>query len=138
MMDKELNFYRAVGVPEYQNYLRSGYVFSGREWVECNLEMEKQGFSFADIKKIVDVGGWKEGVNYTRDIPRDVIMRVAGLSDKEFQLPKIDFFPARYVNVVNIDFSRVKIVYDPRAAILSEPLCLTERLVPELSMFRVM
>jgi len=130
------NFYRAIGLEEYQNYRENRRVFSEREWVEYNLEKNRDGFGFANIKAIVDAGGWKEGENYTDDIPRDIIIKVRGLFWEEFQLPKINISPLRYVNVVDIDFSRVEIVYDPRATVLNEPLELEERLVPELHLFK--
>ena len=135
MAKQKFNFYRAIGLEEYQNYQENGYVFSGREWVEYNLEKDKGGFRFSNIKAIVDAGGWVEGKNYTHDIPRDVIIKVFGLLGEEFQLPKINVAPPRYTNIVSIDFSRAQIIYDPRATVLDAPLLLEKRLVPELHLF---
>ena len=135
-MPNRLNFYRAIGLEEHQNYRENGYVFSEREWVEYNLERGMDGFRFANIKAIVDAGGWIEGKNYTHDIPRDIIIKVLGMLGEEFQLPKINITPPRYINIVPIEFSRVKVVYDPRATVLDTPLLLEERLVPELHLFK--
>lgn len=133
---EKLNFYRAIGLEEYGLYKNCSRVLSGREWVEYNLEKDKKGFSFFDIKSIVDAGGWIEDKNYTMNIPRDMIIRVNGALGEEFQLTKIGFVPLRYENIVPIEFSRAQIVYDPRATILNCPLQLEESLIPELPLFR--
>ncbi|VVB77595.1 Uncharacterised protein [uncultured archaeon] len=130
-----LNFYRGIGLPEYRNYKENGFVFSEREWVELGLEKEG-GFRFLYIKKTVDVGGWKEGVNSAYDMPRDIIIRVSGLPETEF-VRRMWHVPARYINRVNIDFSRATIVYDPRGIITGSPLELNEKSVPELKEFHL-
>lgn len=130
---ENLDFYRAVGVPEYNNYKRAGYIFKEREWVELGLEKEG-GFKFENIKTIVDAGGWKEGVNYNVDLPRDVIIRVNGIPEREF-VPRRWHVPARYINIANIDFARVVIVYDPRATLSTSPINLSKKLIPQLTEF---
>ena len=131
---ENLDFYRAIGVPEYNNYKSCSFIFKEREWVELELESEG-GFEFQNIKKIVDVGGWKAEVNHSVDLPRDVIIRVSGIPGREF-VPRRWHVPARYINIVNIDFDRAVIVYDPRAVLSASPIHLSEELIPQLSEFK--
>lgn len=128
-MDK-LNFYRAIGLPEYQRYEECNIIFHNREWVEIGFEKEG-GFRFLYIKKIVDSGGWFQGINHGADIPRDIIIKVEGMPKTEFIIDEF-WIPKRYKNIVEIDFLRASIVYDPRGIITGSPLELNEELVPEL------
>ncbi|MEK6889970.1 MAG: hypothetical protein AABX35_02170 [Nanoarchaeota archaeon] len=129
-----LNFYRAVGAEEYRNYETDGFVWPEREWVEKELGNKRQ-FDFWDIKRFVDSGGWKAGVNHHTDIPRDVIIKVPGFVEKEFII-RPHWIPQRYINIVNLEFSRVELVYDPRAMLSREPMLLSESRIPELKRFR--
>jgi len=130
------NFYRAMGMPEWEFYYSHGVILSGREWVNHDLEKNKYGFSFNELLRIVDSGGWVEGVNNGVSVPRDFIVKVEGICGSEFAVSKIPWIPSRYENTVRISIQRAIVVYDPRASLLPSPLFLSDELIPELESFR--
>jgi hypothetical protein len=117
-MEKNLTFYRAMSIREYQLYERFGKVTRNQEWVESGLEKEHEGVQLAAIKWWVDNGYYGAQLHH-------LIIAVEGDSKTEFFIPG-HIIPKRYVNNDFIDFSRVKVVYDPNGVVSKTPVFLDD------------
>ncbi len=117
---------------EYQIWEGQERVDSGLDWTELTIA-RFGGYPLSTLKESIDSGlpGWG---------PHDVMIKLVSSEPGEFMLKTMEeqlgegagfdlMVPYRYMNFAPLSFSKVHVVYDPRAEVSPKP-------VDELEQFR--
>jgi|SRR3989344_1354062 len=126
------NYYRALALDEFRGYESAGFVMRGRDWTALDLHQSKE-YRFNWLVIMVDTPK-SLGARLIMEKRKNLIVKASQIPRQWFILSN-RITPKVYININEIPFDTLKVVYDPGARISKKPVLLSKELIPELDEF---